>query len=457
MLNIISNYSKKYLKKELRSIENAFDKLWPINRSITGNGTRETHKILRKIIPLKTYEVKSEKVFNDWKIPLEWNVKEAFILDPKGRKIIDFKNNNLHLMGYSTPFKGYLSLEDLKKYLNYVKNQPDAIPYRTSYYKRQWGFCLSYNQFKNLKKGKYYVCIDSTLSKGSLTLSDHYIKGKIDKEIIIHAYTCHPSMANNELTGPLIAAFLAKRIKNNFLSYRFVFVPETIGAIAYLKIKEKKLNKDLLGGIVCTCLGIKNKLGYKKSKINQSPFDLNVIKTIKKEFKNIKLDVLEFNPSGSDERQYCSLGYNFPVGCLFSLSYGKYKEYHTSKDNKEIISFLYMQKIINLIFKILANFEKEYFEKANTQIFKNKKKLTKINKKFPLCIINKGEPMFSKYKIHYGLKNQKMADKKTLAIKWLVHYSDGTRSLKEISKMSKIESRILLGSYKELKKHKILR
>ena len=234
MLNIISNYSKKYLKKELRSIENAFDKLWPINRSITGNGTRETHKILRKIIPLKTYEVKSEKVFNDWKIPLEWNVKEAFILDPKGRKIIDFKNNNLHLMGYSTPFKGYLSLEDLKKYLNYVKNQPDAIPYRTSYYKRQWGFCLSYNQFKNLKKGKYYVCIDSTLSKGSLTLSDHYIKGKIDKEIIIHAYTFHPSMANNELTGPLIAAFLAKRIKNNFLSYRFVFVPETIGAIAYL-------------------------------------------------------------------------------------------------------------------------------------------------------------------------------------------------------------------------------
>ena len=218
-------------------IYNLIKILWPFNRSLTGNGNRATLKILKKInSDLKVLEVKSSIQVYDWKIPLEWNVKKAFIKNVNTREeILNFKNNNLHLMGYSIPIKKIFTLDKLKKNLNYIKNKPHAIPYTTSYYKKNWGFNLAYNNFKKLnKKHKYEVNIDTNFKKGSMSFGEIFIKGKSKKEIIFSTYICHPSMANNELSGPCLSIYLSKwikKFKNRNFSYRFIFIPETIGSI----------------------------------------------------------------------------------------------------------------------------------------------------------------------------------------------------------------------------------
>ena len=227
--------------KEKQLLKKLFDDLWLLNRSITGNGVRKTHKIISKIIPLKTFEFKSGSRFNDWIIPKEWNAKDAYIKDENNKKICNFKENNLHLMGYSIPINKKMSLKELKKHLFFDIKQKNAIPYKTSYYKKNWGFCIKYNDYRKLKNGVYQVKINSNLTNGSLTISEAYIKGFTKKEIIIHCYTCHPSMANNELSGPLVATLLTKNLmkKKNYFSYRIFFAPETIGSNIILKKYEK--------------------------------------------------------------------------------------------------------------------------------------------------------------------------------------------------------------------------
>ena len=434
-----------------------FDKLWPLNRSLTGNGTRETHKILSKIFPLKTFEIKSGTKVNDWMVPDEWNVKKAYISNSKKKKIIDFKKNNLHLVGYSIPFNGYISKKKILKKLTYIKNLPDAIPYKTSYYKKDWGFCLSYNQLKKLKDKNFYVKVETEFHKGSMTISDIYLPGKIKKEILIHAYTCHPSMAINELSGPLVATFLAKeisKIKNRYFSYRFIFAPETIGSIAYLHLKGNKLIKNTVAGFVCNSLGYKNFISYKKSKIGNSIADIAALKVLKK-IKKYKIKISEFYVNGSDERQYCSLGYNLPVGTLLSAPDHKYKEYHTSLDNKGILNYNNLYIFIKIFLKIFKETENLY--KSN--YVPKKKFFPEDNKKeiYPRILITKGEPRLSKYKIHYKMKKDNVTpDALTFAIKWLVHYSDGKTSLNSISKISKMKILYLKKAYKILKKKKIL-
>ena len=435
-----------------------FDQLWSLNRSLTGNDTRKTHKILSKIFPLKTFEVKSGKKVNDWTVPNEWNVKSAYIANLKKKKIIDFKKNNLHVVGYSVPFNGFISKKKLLEKITYLKSLPNAIPYKTSYYKKDWGFCVSYNQLKKLKDKKFYVKVDTKLHKGSMTISEMYLPGKIKKEILIHAYTCHPSMAINELSGPLIASILAKevsKIKNRYFSYRFIFAPETIGSISYLHINGKELIKNTVAGFVCNSLGYKNFISYKKSKKGNSIGDLAAIRVLKKT-KKYKIKISKFYVNGSDERQYCSLGYNLPVGTLLSAPDHKYKEYHTSLDNKSILNFnnLYISlKIFLQIFKEIENlYKSNYLPKIKKVLKKNK------NQIYPKILITKGEPRLSKYKVHYEMKKDNVTpDDLTFAIKWLVHYSDGFTSLSHISTLSKINILYIKKAYKILKEKKILK
>ncbi|MFN5183944.1 MAG: DUF4910 domain-containing protein [Bacteroidota bacterium] len=322
-------------------IEKYFDRLWPICRSITGNGLRESLKILQELIPLNLTEIPSGAKVFDWEIPQEWNIKDAYLLTPNGKKICDFKVNNLHLVNYSIPVNMEIEYENLLPHLHYIENLPDAIPYITSYYKRTWGFCLTYNDFKSLpKSGTYRVVIDSSLNNGSLTYGDILLEGESEKEILFSTYLCHPSMANNELSGPLVLSLLYKRIsqiKNRKYSYRFVVAPETIGIIAYLFKHGMQLKENLSAGYVITCCGDKGDFTYKRSKRGNSLADKIAEHVLS--YSGRKFNSENFSVGGSDERQYCSSGFNLPVGSLTRSMYQRYKEYHTSLDNKSFINF----------------------------------------------------------------------------------------------------------------------
>jgi aminopeptidase-like protein len=322
-------------------LEKYFDKLWPICRSITGDGLRESLQIIGEIIPLEITEVPSGKQVFDWTVPNEWNIRDAYIITPQGEKIACFKNNNLHVVNYSVPVNHELTLPELLPHLHTIPEIPEAIPYITSYYKENWGFCLDYNTLKSLpKEGTYRVFIDSTLKPGSLTYGQFYLPGKSQREILFSTYCCHPSMANNELSGPLATAFLAAeiaKIEDRQYSYRFLFAPETIGVIAFLHEWGETLKKNLAAGYVLTCVGDNGKLHYKKSRQSDALCDLAAEHVLKYSGKDYKVE--PFSVGGSDERQFCSPGFNLPVGSLMRTPYQRYHEYHTSLDNKNIICF----------------------------------------------------------------------------------------------------------------------
>ncbi|RMG78128.1 MAG: DUF4910 domain-containing protein, partial [Bacteroidetes bacterium] len=344
------------MKQEL---EKYFDRLWPICRSITGNGLRQSLKILQEIIPLNLHEIPTGTKVFDWEIPKEWNIKDAYIITPDGKKICDFRKNNLHVVNYSVPVSKKLSYDQLINHLHTLPELPDAIPYVTSYYNEYWGFCISYNEFQNLpKQGEYKVVIDSSLEPGSLTYGDLILEGDTPDEILFSTYVCHPSMANNELSGPLVTAFLYKKLltlpKRKF-TYRFVFAPETIGIIAYLFFNGEKMSQNLKAGYVATCIGDNGNFTYKLSKKGNTLADKVAIHVLKNS--GCPYKVIPFAVGGSDERQYCSPGFNFPVGSLMRTPYKQYKEYHTSLDNKSFISFDALEQSVNMYFDICRALE----------------------------------------------------------------------------------------------------
>ena len=251
-------------------IYNFASKLWPINRSLTGKGVRETLRQISIHIPdMKIKFIKSGTEVFDWKVPKEWSINEAYIIKPNGDKICDFSKNNLHLIGYSMPFSGELSLTELKKHLYTLPEQPDAIPYITSYYKQRWGFCIAHNEYKTLEEGNYKVVVDTKLFDGDLNYGELIIKGRRKEEIFLSTYICHPSMANNELSGPSVLTFLAKWLvhKQNFdYSYRIIFVPETIGSIAYLSLNYKEMKKNIIAGFNISCVGDNRAYSYLPSR-----------------------------------------------------------------------------------------------------------------------------------------------------------------------------------------------
>jgi aminopeptidase-like protein len=336
------------------TLEKYFDRLWPICRSITGNGLRESFHILQELIPLELTEVPSGAKVFDWEIPKEWNIKDAYIITPDGKKICEFKLNNLHILNYSIPQNKECSFEELKQHLFYREDLPEAIPYVTSYYKENWGFCISHNEFKDLpEEGTYKIFIDSELKNGGLTYGELVLKGNTDREIIFSSYLCHPSMANNELSGPLALAMLYKKInavKDRKYTYRFILAPETIGVIAYLAKKGMYMKEKVIAGYVLTCVAGKDAFTYKRSKQNTSLADKAAEHVLK--YSGEKYKTEDFSIGGSDERQYCSIGFNLPVGSLIKSKYQEYKEYHTSLDNKSFIDFSALEKTVEMYYNI---------------------------------------------------------------------------------------------------------
>jgi aminopeptidase-like protein len=314
--------------------------LWPINRSITGQGVRETLYYIKEILPnLEIKEVPSGTKAFDWVVPNEWNVKDAYINDSNGNKIIDFKENNLHLMGYSVPIDKRMQLNELDKHLFSIPGQPDAIPYVTSYYAEKWGFCLTHNQRKRLKPDSYHVVIDSDISPGVLNYGELFIPGISEKEIFLSTYICHPSMANNELSGPVVTSALAKWIASNKelrYSYRIIFIPETIGSIVFLSKNLKKLKKKVFAGFNVTCIGDELAYSFLPSRNGNTISDMAALHALK----NIDSNFRKYTwlDRGSDERQYCAPGIDLPIASIMRSKYGEYPQYHTSLDDLSFVT-----------------------------------------------------------------------------------------------------------------------
>lgn len=323
-------------------IYNFIEEIFPICRSITGEGNRQTLALIQKHAPIKIHEVPTGYQAYDWEVPKEWNVKDAHVLGPDGNKIIDFKKNNLHLLNYSIAVDKEVTLEELQKHLYSIPDKPDAIPYITSYYEPKWGFCLTENQRKTLKEGKYKVYIDASHKDGFLSYGELIIPGESDKEIFLTTYICHPSMANNECSGIAVTTFLAKWLmgQKNKYTYRIVFAPETIGSIIYINKNYNKLVKNVIAGFNITCVGDDDTYSYMPSRLGNTLAD----KVVKHVLNNLLLKTNTFPIEhsflfkGSDERQYCHPSVDLPLVSIMRTKYGTYPEYHTSLDDLNYIS-----------------------------------------------------------------------------------------------------------------------
>ena len=397
-----------------RDIYALITELYPICRSITGNGFRETLKIIQKHVPLEIHEVPSGiKVF-DWTVPKEWNIKDAYIKNSKGEKVIDFQKSNLHILNYSIPIRKKISLKELKEHLFSLPEHPDWIPYKTSYYKENWGFCISHNKLMELKDGGYEVVIDSALENGHLTYGELYIKGEQADEVLISCHACHPSLCNDNLSGVSLATFLAKHLNRGKLrySYRFLFIPGTIGSITWLSLNESTVSK-IKHGLVVACVGDSGKFTYKRSRQGDAEIDKATIHVLK--HSDNEYEIIDFSPYGYDERQYCSPGFNLPVGSLTRTPHGRYAQYHTSADNLDLVRPEYLADSFSKYLSVL-------------DVLENNKKYLNQN---PKC-----EPQLGKrglYRAMGGRIDEVLGEK---AMLWVLNLSDGEHTLLDIADRS---------------------
>ena len=405
-------------------------KMFPICRSITGDGVRKTLAILQKYIDLDIHEIQSGTQVFDWTIPKEWNIKDAWIKDAKGNKIINFKDNNLHLLNYSVPVHGKIDLATLKDHLYTLPDQPNLIPYRTSYYKKNWGFCLTHHQYEQLEEGTYEVFIDSSLEAGSLTYGEFFIPGKKEEEILFSAHICHPSLANDNLSGISILTHLAQELQKqkNTFSYRFIFIPGTIGSITWLAQNKDQLSK-IKGGLVASLLGDSGDFTYKKSRRGNTEMDVVVQHVLEKS--KVEHRVIDFIPYGYDERQFCAPAFDLAVGNLTRSQFGEYPEYHTSGDNLDLIQARYLEASYQVYQNIISTFEKNIF-------YRNR---------FPNC-----EPQLGKRGLYDAIGGNSNSKMMQMAMLWILNLSDGEHSLLHIAKKSgykyalvKKVAKILLG------------
>ena len=417
--------------------------LFPICRSLTGDGFRKSLKIIKSEFPeLKIKKIRSGTKVFDWNIPAEWNIFDAYILDKNNNKIIDFKENNLHLVGYSIPINKYIKKKELLKNLYCLKNQPKAIPYITSYYKKRWGFCLSYNQLNKIKKeysekDSFKVVINSSFKKkGFLNYGELVLKGQSRQEILISTYLCHPSMANNELSGPIVSMGLInffRNLKKLEKTLRFIFIPETIGSISYLNKNLKNLKKNVIAGYNLSCIGDERQYSCMFSKYNNTPSDEAIIEA----YKNLKIKkfkVYSFLERGSDERQYNSPGVDLPIASIFRTKYGKYPEYHTSLDDFSLVTLKGITGGFNVVKEAIKILLKNIYPKANI-----------------LC-----EPQMGKRGLYPNLstKQKKTSSKAFLSF---IQYSDGKNSIEKISKLIKLDLKTTKKIYSKLINHKLIR
>ena len=385
--------------------------LYPICRSITGEGFRETLARIQKEIPLDVHEVPSGTQVFDWTVPKEWNIRDAYVKNSRGERIIDFKRHNLHVVNYSVPVHRKMSLAELRTHLHTLPNQPDWIPYRTSYYKESWGFCLSHNQLQAMREDEYEVCIDSALENGSLTYGQCYLRGQSSAEVLISCHACHPSLCNDNLSSVAMATFLAKYLGQAQLrySYRFLFIPGTIGAITWLSQNEDHLDA-IQHGLVLTCVGDRGHITYKKSRRGDADIDRAMAHVLKHSGR--RYDIENFSPYGYDERQYCSPGFNLPVGCFMRTPHRKFLEYHSSADNLELMD---PASLAHSLMTCLSAF----YVLENNRWYCNQN---------PKC-----EPQLGRrglYRAMGGDRGQKLQE---IAMLWVLNLSDGEHTLLDIA------------------------
>lgn len=419
-----------------QSMYNLCVELFPICRSITGNGVRETLSILNSVIggEMVVREVPSGTQVFDWSVPKEWNIRNAWIKDSKGNKILDFKDNNLYVVGYSLPVNKKVNLEELKTIIYTQPEQPDAIPYVTSYYKERYGFCMTQNQKNNLKEDNYHIFIDSELKDGSLTYGEIIIPGDSNKEVFLSTYVCHPSMANNELSGPAVVIYLAKWLKSlpiRRYTYRIIFIPETIGSITYLSQNLEHLKKRVIAGFNISCVGDNRTFSYVASRYGNTLADKvakNVLRFYYPEYKEYS-----FLKRGSDERQYNAPGVDLPVCAICRSKYGEYPEYHTSKDNLDFITPEGLAGAFEVYKQCITVLENNYKYKINV-----------------LC-----EPQLGKRGL-YPTISQKGSYDAIKAMTDFIAYADGNNDLIDISNIIGVSVKNLTSIIEKLKINELI-
>ena len=391
--------------------------LYPICRSITGDGLRQSLRLLGRIAPLTLHEIPSGTRVFDWEVPPEWNVRDAYVKDPQGRKVIDFQRSNLHLVSYSRPIHERMPLAELRKHLHSLPDKPDWIPYRTTYYNESWGFCLSERALQGLADGEYEVYIDSSLAAGFLTYGECYLPGQSVEEVLVSCHCCHPSLCNDNLSGMAVSAFLARRVAASprRYSYRFLFIPGTIGSIAWLSLNEVRLSL-VKHGLVVACVGDGGQLTYKRSRRGNAEIDRAVEHVLRHSGQAYKVE--DFSPYGYDERQYCSPGIDLPVGSLTRTPHGCYPEYHTSADNLDLIR---PEHLADSLAKYSAVFA----------VLEGNRRYLNTN---PKC-----EPQLGRRGLYAAVGGRQNASRFELALLWVLNLSDGSHSLLDVAERADLD------------------
>jgi aminopeptidase-like protein len=402
--------------------------LYPLCRSITGDGVRETLKIVSRHIPLEINEVPSGTPVFDWTVPKEWNIKDAYVKNSKGERVIDFRKSNLHVVSYSIPVKRKVPLAELRQHLFTLPDRPEWVPYRTSYYKEDWGFCLSHKRFLELQEEEYEVLIDSSLEDGHLTYGEWCLPGELEEEFLISCHVCHPSLCNDNLSGVALATFLGKMLSQSRLrfSYRFLFIPGTIGSITWLAQNEEKVFR-IKGGLVIAGVGDEGKVTYKRSRCGKSVVDRAAEIALRDSCDPYEIE--EFSPYGYDERQYCSPGFNLPVGCFQRTPFGRYAEYHTSADDLQFVKAEKLEDSFSKCLSVLDIIESD-------SVYLNT---------LPKC-----EPQLGKRGLYEQVGGDSQSREVQLAMLWVLNLSDGDHSLLDITEKSKIKFNIIKNAARKL-------
>jgi aminopeptidase-like protein len=390
--------------------------IYPICRSITGDGVRETLSRISRHIDLEMREVPSGTKVFDWTVPREWNIRDAFIKNAEGRRVVDFRASNLHVLSYSIPVRKTLPLGELKQHIFTLPDQPDAIPYRTAYYEERWGFCMAHNDFVQLPEGLYDAVVDSSLTDGFLTYGEYLHKGESSDEFLLSAHICHPSLANDNCSGLAVLTHLAKALRGRKTrySYRFLFAPGSIGAITWLALNEHRLSR-IKHGLVVSCLGDGGGPTYKKSRQGQAAVDLAMTHVLRQG--GGTSEILEFTPYGYDERQYCSPGFDLPVGLLQRSRFGSFPEYHTSADNLDFINPVHLAESYGVIATALDITERNCH---------------------PVNVMPKCEPQLGRRGLYSPVGGDSHASARNMALLWVLSLADGRHSLLEIAERAQL-------------------
>jgi aminopeptidase-like protein len=407
--------------------------LYPICRSITGDGVRQTLARLQQDIPLQVHEVPSGTPAFDWTVPREWNIRDAYVKDSRGQRVIDFRRHNLHVVSYSVPVRARMSLAELRPHLHSLPDQPDLIPYRTSYYRESWGFCLPHRQLEGMAEDDYEVCIDATLEPGHLTYGECVLPGSESSEVLLSCHTCHPSLCNDNLSGIAVATFLARHLARvpHRHTYRFLFIPGTIGSITWLSRNEERA-KAIRHGLVLTCLGDSGNFTYKRSRRGDAPIDAAVRHVLRHSRREHAL--LDFSPYGYDERQYCSPGFDLPVGCLMRSHYGQFPQYHTSADDPGFVTPGQLADSLATVLSVV-------------QVLEHDLAYVNLN---PKC-----EPQLGKRGLYGAMGGTSIRDLE-MAMLWVLNQSDGRHGLLDIAERAGLPFERIHEAARLLQQHDLL-